>query len=164
MLQLATYSGSAVNCTLAPATISSQGVVSGAIFPPIQFGGISQTGLASITIRMSVDHASIQGGMDGAPVPSWTPGEWGEIDVEVWQTSTTQKQFTAAYNTILAQALLGNVSPTFGNTMVIIDTITQTVFTATGVAFPKIADHPYQDQAQRVHWVFKACQIFTEVA
>jgi hypothetical protein len=95
-------------------------------------------------------------------VPSWVPGEQGEIDIDVWQTSTTHQQFVEAYDAVLAAAVNGNVAPTFGGTIVIQDSVTGVQHTCTGVAFQKIPDKTYQEQAQRVHWVFSATNIITE--
>ena len=47
-MQLSTYSGAAVNGSLASNT---------GLFPTIQFGGVSQTGLAQVTVRMTTQHA-----------------------------------------------------------------------------------------------------------
>lgn len=151
MALLRTYSGNAVNCTL-----------QSDLFGSIQFGGISQTGLGSIAIRMANAHAVIVIGMDGAPVTSWTPGENGEIDIEIYQTSTTQNDFISAYNQILTETLQGDVTDTFAATLIIKELNGGSQHTATGVAFQKIPDKQYQAQAQLCHWVFVCANVITE--
>jgi hypothetical protein len=151
MSQLTTYSGIDVNCTLQDAAYGT-----------IQFGGVSQTGLASITVRMTLDHATIQGGMDGAAVPSYIPGEWGEIDIELWQTSTTQQDFVEAYNQLLVAARAADVSNQFSGTLLIVQSTTGDTHTCNGVAFTKVPDKSYAEQAGRVRWSLKACDIVSE--
>ena len=148
---LTSYSGIDVNCALQ----NDQ-------FGNIPFGGIAATGVGQINVRMTVDHAVIQGGMDGVPSPSYVAGEWGEIDVEVWQNSTTHEQFLQAYNMLLAAARGGDVTNQFTSTMVIQDISTGQGHTCTGVAFMKVPDKSYQGQSQLVRWTFKALDIANE--
>ena len=83
----------------------------------------------------------MQVGMDGGVVPSWVPGEQGEIDIDVWQTSTTHQQFVAAYDAVLAAALNGNVAPTFSGTIVIQGSVTG----AQQPARRRLPEYPRQD-------------------
>ncbi len=151
MSQLSTWSGSDVSCTLVSPLYGS-----------IQFGGIAQSGIGEISFRMDVDHASIQYGMDGAPVPSYKPGEGGVVEIGLFQTSTTHQAFIQAYNTVLSLALLGDVSQAFEGVLVIANLVTGIVRTCTGGAFTKIPDETYGDQAQQCRWMLRFANIITE--
>ena len=46
--------------------------------------------------------------------------------------------------------------------MICVEELTVMLATGTGVAPKKVADKPYQEQAQRVTWTFVACNIANE--
>lgn len=125
----------------------------------IQISGTAETGVAQVTVRMTTDQASLQVGMDGTIVPSVIPGDQGEIEIQVWQTSTIHQQFLALYNSLKTQRDLGNVQWWFGNTIYLINTVDGSVHYATGAGFMKVPDKTYQEQAQRVSWVFRCANI-----
>jgi hypothetical protein len=149
--QLSTYSGLAVNFSMAHPFI---GV--------IQASGVAQKGIKTVSIRMAVDQANIQVGMDGAVVPSVLPGDQGEIELAVWQTSTLHHEFLAWYNSLKSARDAGDVTQWFSATMLIAHSIDGTIHTCSGVGPSKVPDKPYSEQAQTVTWVLKACNITTE--
>src|ERR1035441_1951146 len=80
---------------IVPTTYSGQdtnGTLSSPLVPPIVFSGIAGKGLNQINVRMTTDHADLKVGMDGAVIVSYRPGEQGEIEVQVWQTSNLHRQ------------------------------------------------------------------------
>lgn len=129
----------------------------------IQLSGIAELGVAQVTVRMTTDQSSLQVGMDGAVVPSVIPGDNGEIDIQVWQTSTLQQQLLNLYNTLRSGRDLGIVAPWFGTTIYIKNTLDGSTHYATGCGFMKVPDKSYQEQAQRVSWVFKCANIVSEM-
>lgn len=147
-IQLSTYSGKDVNVSL---------------FSPltglIQAAGIAEMGLAQISIRMTTAQSVLQVGMDGAVVPSVIPGDQGEIELQVWQTSTLQEQLLAWYNRLKSDRDAGDVSNWFGSTVAISCIVDGSTHIASGVAPLKVPDKVYQEQAQRVTWILVACNI-----
>jgi hypothetical protein len=151
MSQLSTYSGVDTN-------FAFNHPVSGAIVAD----GVSQKGLHQITIRMSVAKSMIKGSMDGVAVPSVIPGDWGEIELQVWQTSTIHQELLSWANTVNAAQRQGDVSQWFAGSAVIINTVDGTTHTATGIGPQKIPDKVYQPEAQLVTWIMVACDIQSE--
>jgi hypothetical protein len=145
---LTTYSGNDLNLAFSHPLI---GV--------IQASGVSQQGIAQVTIRMTTSQSSIQVGMDGAVVPSVIPGDQGEIELQVWQTGTLHRQLLAWYNLVKAARDAGDVSQWFGGTMLISNIVDGSSHYATGVGPQKVPDKTYQEQAQRVTWILMACNI-----
>ena len=128
----------------------------------IQISGISELGVAQVSVRMSTDQSSLQVGMDGSVVPSVIPGDQGEIEIQVWQTSTLYQSLLALYNQLKTQRDLGNVKYWFGTTIYIQNVTDGSSHYATGCAFMKVPDKSYQEQAQRVSWVFRCATIVNE--
>lgn len=149
---LTTYSGKDVNGSIINAFAGAS----------IQMAGIAELGVAQITVRMTTDHSSLQVGMDGAVVPSYIPGEQGEIEIQVWQTSTIHQQLLALYNVLKVQTDLGNVQPWFSTGIFIQSVVDGTSHTATGCGVMKVPDKTYGEQAQRVNWMFKCSNIINE--
>lgn len=149
---LSTYSGKDTNITL-------NNPLTGTV---IQMSGIAEQGLAEVIIRMSVDQSSLQVGMDGAVVPSVIPGDQGEIELQVWQTSTLHQQLLTWYNTLKTQRDLGIVSPWFAASVFILSTVDGSSHTATGVGPKKVPDKTYAEQAGRVSWVLACANIINE--
>ena len=108
---------------------------------------------------MSVNQSVIQIGMDGAVVPSVLSGDQGEIELQVWQTSTLHQQLMAWYNGLRSARDAGDVSQWFGANVVIQNIVDGSSHYAKGVAPVKVPDKTYQEQAQRVTWVLVACDI-----
>ncbi len=128
----------------------------------IQCAGIAEMGLAQLTIRMTTDQSSVQVGMDGAVVPSVIPGDQGEIELQVWQTSTLHQDLLAWYNALRAARDAGDVSQWFGGTFLAQSIVDGSSHLATGVAPVKVPDKTYAEQAQRVTWVLRACNIVSQ--
>ena len=149
--QLVTYSGSDVSLSFTHPLI---GV--------IQASGVAGKGINSISIRMAVDQTSVQVGMDGAVIPSVLPGDQGEIELSVWQTSTLHKELLAWYNAVKAARNVGDVSPWFAGMLLIASTVDGSIHTCSGVAPSKVPDKQYQVQAQPVTWLLHACNISSE--
>jgi|SRR6185437_1472870 len=148
---LSTYSGRDTNIA-----------ITHPLFTPIQAAGIASLGLNQATIRMTQDQASLKVGMDGAVVPSVIPGDQGEIELQVWQTSTLHQLLLAGYNLCKAARDQGDVSNWFAGTIVVVNIVDGSSHHATGVGFKKVPDKTYQTEAQVVTWVFAACNIVSE--
>lgn len=129
---------------------------------PIQAAGVSAKGVNSYSIRMGVEHSNIQVAADGGIVPSWTPGEWGTIEISMYQTSTLHQEFLALYNAIKAAADAGDTSQTFAGTVVLVSIVDGSVHTATGVSFQKVPDKAYGAQAVPLSWTLHCCDISNE--
>jgi len=149
---LSTYSG-----------LDTNGSISSPLFDTIQISGIAGLGLAEAMVRMTVPHAVLQSGMDGAVVPSYVPGEQGEIELQVWQTSSLHAALLAAYNSVKTAADAGNVSNAFGATVFIQNTVDGSSHTGTGCAIEKVPDKTYQEQAQRVTWKIVCANLINEM-
>jgi hypothetical protein len=149
--QLTTYSGMDLNFALAHPLIGT-----------IQASGVAAKGIKSVSIRMAVDQSNIQVGMDGAVVPSVIPGDQGEIEIQVWQTSTLHQDLMAWYNAVKSARDAGDVQQWFSATLLVASIVDGSSHTCTGVAPAKIPDKPYQEQAQPVSWQLRACNITNE--
>ena len=152
MPQLVTYSAKNVNFSLQHPLAAA----------PIQAAGVAAKGVNSYSIRMGVEHSNLQVAADGAIVPSWTPGEWGDIEVSLYQTSTLHQEFLALYNAVKAAADAGDTSQAFAGTVVLISIVDGSVHTATGVGFQKVPDKAYGVQAALLAWVLRCCDIANE--
>ena len=128
----------------------------------IQFSGIAESGVAQVTVRMTQTQSSLQVGMDGAVVPSVIPGDQGEIEISVWQTSTLHQEFLALYNALKTQRDLGDVSQWFGTTILIQNIVDGSSHLGTGCGFSKVPDKTYTEQAQRVNWTFMCSTIINQ--
>lgn len=148
---LVTYSGKDLNMAFSHPLI---GV--------IQASGVAAKGIAQINVRMAQAQSVLQVGMDGAVVPSVIPGDQGEIEIQVWQTSTIHQQLLAWYNAVKAARDAGDVSQWFAATLLVQNTVDGSSHYATGVGPSKVPDKSYQEQAQRVSWVLMACDISSE--
>ena len=151
MPQLTTYSGISLNFSLIHPLIGT-----------IHASGVSAKGIKSVSVRMATEHSNMQVGMDGAVVTSVVPGEQGEIEILVWQTSTLHQEFLAWYNAVLAAMLAGDVAPWFAATVIVMNTTDGSLHTCTGVAPRKVPDKQYQEQAQPVAWMLSAANIINE--
>ena len=129
---------------------------------PIQAAGISAKGVNSYSIRMAVDHTNLQVAADGGIVPSWVPGEWGTIEISLYQTSTLHQELLALYNAIKAAADLGDTALAFAGTVVLISIVDGSVHTATGVGFQKVPDKAYSSQAALLTWGLLCADIINE--
>lgn len=148
---LPTYSGKDLSMTFMHPLIGT-----------VQAAGVDSKGVAQISIRMTTDQSVLQVGMDGAVVPSVIPGDQGEIEIQLWQTSTLHQAFVALCNKLKAARDAGDVSEWFSGVLLVQNTVDGSSHTCTGVAPKKVADKPYQEQAQRVTWTFVACNIANE--
>lgn len=153
MRQLATYSGSDLN-------LSISGPMTGG---PILASGISARGIRSVTVRMTVDQSNLQVGMDGGVAPSVMPGDMGEVEIDMFQTSTLHNDMLLWWNNLKVAQLAGDVSEWFSATLLISNIYDGSSHTCTGVAPAKIPDKPYREQAQGVVWILRACQIVHEI-
>jgi hypothetical protein len=146
--QLGTYSGRDVSFALA-------GPLSG----NISGGGIAEKGLAQLTVRMATTQSVLQVAMDGSVVPSVVPGDNGEMELQVWQTSTLQQQLINWHNQATAARDVGDVSNWFGQTCIFASTLDGSSHIGTGCALQKVPDKTYAEQAGRVTWIIVACSI-----
>lgn len=151
MPQLTTYSGRDLN-----------GVLANLLFGTISLAGINSQGIEKVMVRMATEHAVTKTGMDGAVVPSYVPGESGEVEIQVWQTSVIHQEFLAAYNQVKTAADLGDVSQAFGSTLFLSNTTDGSSHTCTGGSFAKVPDKTYEADAQVVSWIIKFCNIINE--
>ncbi len=145
---LATYSGKDTNFAFAHPLIGT-----------IQAAGVAEQGLDQVTIRMTQNQSVVEVGMDGAVIPSVIPGDNGEIELQVWQTSTLHQQLLAWYNAVKSARDAGDVSQWFSGTLVVQSIVDGSSHYANGVAPQKVPDKAYQKQAQRVTWILVACNI-----
>jgi len=129
------------------------------LIDPIQVAGTSALGLNKITVRMLQDQTSTKVGGDGAVIISAIPGDQGEIDVEVWQTSTLHQQFLAWYNQCKAARDQGDVSVWAGAKVVVWNAVDGSKHIAIGVAPKKIPDKTYEAEAQTITWTLVCADI-----
>jgi hypothetical protein len=132
------------------------------LIPDIIISGIAGQGLNQATVRMATDHSVLKVGMDGAVIISYVPGEQGEVELQVWQTSSIHFELLAWYNACTTAAQNGNVGQWAAGTLVIQNTVTGTSHTCTGVCPMKVPDVPYQTEAQTINWVLRAANIINE--
>lgn len=150
--QLATYSGQDLTGSI---SFPGYGVL-------IPFAGVNKAGLEQVNVRMGIDHAMVKEGMDGSILPTWKPGEWGEIEIDVWQTSELHAEILNLYNLILAASSNGDVSNTFSGQILVANSVDGSSHNATGCSIKKVPDKTYQGEAQRVAWVFVCCNIISQ--
>lgn len=148
---LTTYSGKDVNFAMNAAFVGA-----------IQAAGVSSSGLAQLSIRMTEVQSKLEVGMDGAVVPSVIPGDQGEIELQVWQTSALHLQLLSWYDQLKAARDAGDVSQWFGSSVVIKSVVDGSSHYATHVGPQKVPDKVYEKQAQRVTWILMACNITNE--
>lgn len=149
--QLTTYSGKDLNMTF-----------SSPLTGTIQAAGVQARGIKQITVRMAVDQSDIQVGMDGAVVPSVVPGDQGEFEVQVWQTSSIHQQFMLWYNALRSARDAGDVTNWFGATILVQNIVDGSSHVGTGVAPVKVPDKTYAEKAQVVTWVLRACNVVSQ--
>ena len=145
---LGTYSGKDVNFAMNAAFVG-----------PIVAAGIAGNGLARIQVRMTETRSHVEVGMDGSVIPSAIPGNQGEVEMQVWQTSLLHKQLLAWYNACQAAMDAGDVSQWFGSSILILSVTDGSSHTCTGVAPTKVPDKAYDKQAEKITWVLLACNI-----
>ena len=103
-----------------------------------------------MSTQLSYGGKDVNFSMDGAVVP--IQGEQRKIKLQVWKTSTLNKQLLAWYNALKADRDAGGVSNRFVSTVTIsyVDGSTDIV---SGVA--PLKEPIYQEQAQRVTWILE---------
>jgi Protein of unknown function (DUF3277) len=146
---LGTYSGLDTNFSLVnnPLGISIQG------------GGTSQTGLSEMIVRMAVTRTVMKTGMDGTVIVSAVPGNWGEVELRVWQTSSLHQQLLEWYNTIQTAANSGDVSNWATSQVSIQNVVDGSGHTLQGVAPDKVPDKTYGTEAQTTNWILRSANI-----
>ena len=147
-LNLPIYSGKDVNITL-----------SNPLIAPITLAGVNALGLGRVTVRMSTNRTSVQIGMDGSPAVSAIPGENGEIELQVWQTSTTHQLLVNWYNALKAAQDNGDVTNWASTTILVQCIVDGSQHYATGVGPQKVPDKTYAEQQQLLTWVFVCADI-----
>ena len=100
--------------------------------------------------------------MDGSIVPSVLPGDQGEFELQVFQTSTLQQQLLALWNAQKTAELAGDVSNWFGATMYVQSLVSPASHLGTGVAIMKVPDKPYGAQAAKVSWILVAANLVNQ--
>ena len=124
--------------------------------------GVEEKGFNEISVRMTTDQTVLKVGADGAVVPSAVPGDQGEIEMQVWQTSTLQQELLAWYNLLKAARDTGDVSNWNTTTIFIQNIVDGSSHLATGVAPTKVPDKAYATEAGTINWVFRACNIVNQ--
>ena len=125
---LAVYSGKAFTGVFTHPTFAPAG---------IQISGVGEGGLERIAFRPTTSQLSMKTGMDGSTQPSLNPGYIGEIDLEVFQTSSIYQQMLNVYNGCKAASDQGDASQwALGQFFGILNT-TQTKYNANGVGISK---------------------------
>jgi hypothetical protein len=147
--QLPTYSGKAVNFTFTHPLMPV----------PIVAAGVAARGVRSYSVRMAVEHARMEAGIDGAIAPSLIPGEQGEFEITMFQTSTLHRQLLVLYNLIKVAADAGDASMWFMGTVVMVVITDGTTYTGTGVGPAKQPDKSFTEQAQGWTWRLMACDL-----
>src|ERR1017187_5099557 len=130
------------------------GVFTNPVFAPggIQISGVAELGLERLTIRPTITQGSLKNGMDGAVVPSINPGNQGEIEVEVWQTSSLHQQLLQLYNNCKNASDAGDPSAWFAGSIYLELTTTGLIHQGTGVGIAKSPDVPYETEAGVCRW------------
>ena len=146
--QLDTYSGVDVNVTIQWPGLDA-----------IQAGGISETGLVQVVVRMTTVRTDMKVGMDASVNVSAIPGDNGEVELQVWQNSTLTQALNSIYNSLLAAMGQGDVSNWASGTVMIQAIVGGSQHVATGCAFQKRPDTSYQQQAQPQNWILMAANI-----
>lgn len=146
---LATYSGKDLNVT----------ALNGPLGIAIQIAGVESLGLEGATVRMSTVRTNVKIGIDGAGVPSFIPGDNGEIEIRVWQTSVLHGALLDWWNAVLAAAQMGDVSNSYGGQVTVQNTVTGRRHIAKGVCPQKPPDLTYGVEAQPISWVLTCIDI-----
>lgn len=128
----------------------------------IMAAGVDEKGFNEIVVRMTTDQTVMKVGADGAVIPSAIPGDQGEIEFQVWQTSTLQQQLLQWYNALKAARDAGDVSNWNTTTIFIQNIVDGSSHMCTGVAPIKVPDKSYTTEAQTVNWVFRAANIVNQ--
>jgi hypothetical protein len=131
-----------------------------ALDTPLQLVG-GNIGLGTLTIRMITERAEFETGADGVVMPSYVPGESGEITIEVQQTSALHHALLSLWNTLVSAANGGDLSNTFATVISLRTILDGSQHTASGVFF-KIPDKPYAPKGQNISWVLKAASIVNQ--
>ena len=126
----------------------------------ILFGGGSTQGVNEITVRMSTDRTTEKVGADGSVMPSAIPGDNGEVEIQVLQTSVAHQQFLNWFNQLITLSLSGNVD-NWATTKCFIQLITNgTSHNCSGVSPVKMPDIPYAAEGGTINWVFRCANIY----
>lgn len=136
--------------------------LSAALTGPILAAGVQEKGFNKIMVRMTTDQTVDKVGADGAVVISAIPGDQGEIEIEVWQTSSLQADLIQWYNALKAARDAGDVSNWATTTIFIQNIVDGSQHMATGVSPMKIPDKTYEAEAQTVNWVFRCGNIVNQ--
>jgi hypothetical protein len=121
--------------------------------------GIAGNGLARITVTMTEPRSHVDIGMDGAVIPSAIPGNHGEVELQVWQTSTLHHQLLAWYNACQAAMDAGDVSQWFGSSLLILSVTDGSSHVCTGVGPMQVPPKSYDKQADKISWKLICCNI-----
>jgi hypothetical protein len=134
--------------------------VNAALGVNIQVAGVAENGLNQTTVRLLTDHVLMKVGADGAVVPSYIPGDNGEIEIQVWQTSILHAALLAWFNSVSSAARAGDVSNVFAGQVLIASTVAGgSSHFAEGCCPVKVPDKVYGTEAQPVSWVIRAASI-----
>lgn len=145
---LPTYSASDLNFSLTHPYVGA-----------ITAAGIAEKGWTKMVVRMSVDQTVMKTGADGATAVSAIPGDWGEIEFEMWQTSTLHKQLLTWYNSVKAARDQGDVSQWASALIFVQNIVDGSSHNCVGCAPTKVPDKTYETEAQTVGWVFRCANI-----
>ena len=149
-----------------PGTYSARDVivsfVNGALGINILFGGGAEQGVNEIHVRMTTDRTVIKVGSDGTAMISAIPGDQGEIEVQLLQTSTAHQLFLSWLNQLIAAAAQGDVSNWETTTCLVKLILNGTSHTCSRVSPTKCPDVPYATEGGTINWVFKAAQIINQ--
>jgi hypothetical protein len=135
------YSGKDLNFTL-----------NSPLYGQIFAAGIAGQGLVKVTVRPTETRTVIEGGMDGSAQISAISAAWGEVDLEVWQTSTFYQQLVDWFNALDNALNAGDPSNWASTTVLIQNTVSGQTSLCTGVSPKKFPDGGYEKQAKTRTW------------
>lgn len=135
--------------------------LSGIIFSPaagsLVFEG--QLGIGKIVVANATDHTAHDTAADGLVMPSFIPGDSGDITVECQQTSLVHKFFLAWLNTLKTLAMNGDVSNWATTSALFRNALDGSVHECNGISPMKAVDKTYSKQGENVTWKLMACNV-----
>lgn len=128
---------------------------------PLQLVG-GNIGLGTITIRMLTQRTEFETGADGVVMPSYVPGQSGEVTIEVQQTSELHHVLLDLFNLISTAADGGDVSNAFSTIISLRTILDGSGHFLSGVGFQKVPDKPYAAKGQNVTWTLMAASVVNQ--
>jgi hypothetical protein len=110
-----------------------------------------------IQLRMNTVRTEMEVMADGAVIPSFVPGDLGEIEIQCSQNSSMHQFLTAWLNDIIVAAEAADVTNATNTTLLMQDNVTSHI--CTGIGPQKFPDEPHSEKAQMVTWILLAANI-----